>query len=80
MLALVDAGMVDVMSEAEQENFIGLFKAMGSGDIFFYFLQFFLLQMLLLHGTLRNVYQVYHSKQEKQKRKFFFNRDNVVLA
>ena len=36
MLVLTDAGMVDVMSEAEQENFIGLFKAMGSGDIFFF--------------------------------------------
>jgi hypothetical protein len=35
---------------------------------------------LLLHGTLKIVYQIYHSKQEKQKRKSkFFNRDNFVL-
>jgi len=29
---LIDAGMVDVMSPAQQENFIGLFKAMGAGN------------------------------------------------
>jgi hypothetical protein len=35
---------------------------------------------LLLHGTLKNVYQVYHSKQEMQKRKSkFFYPDNFVL-
>lgn len=31
-LVLIDAGMVDVMSPAQQENFIGLFKSMGAGD------------------------------------------------
>jgi predicted unusual protein kinase regulating ubiquinone biosynthesis (AarF/ABC1/UbiB family) len=30
-LVLIDAGMVDVMGPHEQDNFIGLFKAMGSG-------------------------------------------------
>jgi hypothetical protein len=60
------------MSEAEQENFIGLFKAMGSGDIFFLFFSMFLVHILLLHGTLKNVDQVYHSKQEQQKRKSQF--------
>ena len=34
-LVLIDDGMVDVMSETELENFIGLFKSMGSGEIFF---------------------------------------------
>lgn len=31
-LVLVDAGMVDVLSEQEQANFVGLFRAMGKGD------------------------------------------------
>uniref|UniRef100_A0A7S4KXT0 Protein kinase domain-containing protein n=1 Tax=Guillardia theta TaxID=55529 RepID=A0A7S4KXT0_GUITH len=31
-LVLIDAGMVDVMTSSEQDNFIGLFKAMGAGD------------------------------------------------
>lgn len=31
-LVLVDAGMVDVLSEREQDNFVGLFRAMGKGD------------------------------------------------
>mmetsp|Transcript_27691 Transcript_27691/g.54073 ORF Transcript_27691/g.54073 Transcript_27691/m.54073 type:complete len:748 (-) Transcript_27691:510-2753(-) len=31
-LVLIDAGMVDVMGPIEQDNFIGLFKAMGSGN------------------------------------------------
>jgi hypothetical protein len=35
---------------------------------------------LLLHGTLEFVCQVYHSKEEKQKRKSkFLNHDNFVL-
>lgn len=29
---LIDAGMVDVMGANEQENFIGVFKAMGAGN------------------------------------------------
>jgi len=33
-------------------------------------------RIFLLHGTLKIVYQVYHSIEEKQKRKSkFFNRD-----
>lgn len=31
-LVLLDAGMVDVLSEREQDNFVGLFRAMGKGD------------------------------------------------
>ena len=31
-LVLIDAGMVDVMSPEEQDNFIGVFQAMGAGD------------------------------------------------
>ena len=31
-LVLIDAGMVDVLSAEELENFVGVFKAMGAGD------------------------------------------------
>ena len=31
-LVLVDAGMVDELTASEQENFVGLFRAMGKGD------------------------------------------------
>jgi hypothetical protein len=34
----------------------------------------------LLYGTLKTTYQIYHSEQEKQKRKSkFFYRDNFVI-
>lgn len=32
VLVLVDAGMVEVLTPREQENFVGLFRAMGKGD------------------------------------------------
>jgi hypothetical protein len=37
-------------------------------------------RQLSLHGTLKILYQIYHSKEEKQKRKsLFFYADNLVL-